>query len=122
MRFEQLMRTTWFCRPNHVLIRVKPYPNGLCDLWDQRVRTPSLLAHITCQRAWVSGITRFPARAPQYRRFLAWGQGGKRWRSNRLKPRRPPKPPIAPGRLPELQSPIIYRTRADCQEVESSDV
>jgi hypothetical protein len=51
------VRTTWFCRPNHVDDRVcLPFPASLCVRPDRRVRTPFTSAHFTCQRATEAGL------------------------------------------------------------------
>jgi hypothetical protein len=70
--FEQLGRTTWFCRPNHY-DQSKPYLAGLCARPDQRVRTPSRLTHITCQRACASAL--LSPRAPNNNPIGGLGQG-----------------------------------------------
>lgn len=81
------------------MIRVNPSWPGSVPGPDQRVRTPSLVAHITCQRAW-AGLSRFHRNpllptAPHINQRRCLGQGlsvEKRMHSPPLKP-----PPHTPG-------------------------
>src|SRR5687768_3533013 len=93
-----------FCRPNHN-DQSKPYPNGLCVRSDLRVRTPSLLAHITCQRA-CSPANRNSPTAPKANQPSGCGQGlnyGGRTSS-------PVLSALETGRRPKT-SPTVYRRR-----------
>src|SRR5688500_5825174 len=74
---EQLGRTTRCTnRPNHVKSEVQPYPKSLCDHSGERVRTPSLLAHITCQIAVLTSVpASYFAGAPKYITRAGLGQG-----------------------------------------------
>ena len=70
-KFEQLEPNDLvYLSSESLMIRVKPYLAGLCARPDQRVRTPSLLAHITCQRACVDVLAAVTGTAfadsPQY--------------------------------------------------------